>query len=203
MLASGLAMQKLSGITAIVLAGGRSRRMGQDKAWLAYEGRPLVAYQAERLAEIFDDVRISAKDPAPFSAIPFGVIEDGEADFGPIYGLRASIRRSRNAVFALAVDLPRVPGELIRSLASALLAGDELVVAPRAQGKLQGLCAAYSDRALPSVESQIQKGDLSLYQLISHCGGEVWEEAMWRSLARPDVFSPANTPKEYETLHSR
>lgn len=196
-------MSKLSGISAVVLAGGKSRRMGKDKAWLEFEGRPLVEFQAERLASLFEDVCISAKDRTAFAKTRFRIIEDGEEESAPIYGLRAAMRSLATPIFALAVDLPLVPLPLIRELSGALLEGDELLVAPRSQGKVQGLCAAYSNLALPVLEAQIRRGELALHELIARCGGEVWEEAMWRRLAGPEVFTPANTPKEYETLHTR
>jgi molybdopterin-guanine dinucleotide biosynthesis protein A len=196
-------MQKLSGIAAVVLAGGRSRRMGKDKAWLSFEGRPLVEYQTERLAEAFEEVWISAKDSASFSKIPFGVIEDGETEVAPIYGLKASLRRLQKPIFLLAVDLPLVPVALIRSLAAEIVEGDEFVIAPRALGEVQSLCAAYSFRVLPVLDGQLKRGELAVHQLIDRCGGEVWEEAMWRRLASPEAFRPANTPKEFETLHTR
>src|SRR5580765_5386825 len=132
----------IAGVSAVVLAGGRSSRMGRDKAWPEVEGRPLVAWQADRLAGVFDDVRISAKDPRPFAAAGLRVIEDDAAEFAAVRGIRAALAELRRPVFVLAVDLPRFPAVLAGAIAESMLASGAACAAPVAGGYVHGLCAA-------------------------------------------------------------
>jgi molybdopterin-guanine dinucleotide biosynthesis protein A len=108
--------------------------MGRDKAWLEIEGKPLVVWQADRLAGVFDDVRVSAKDARPFAAAGLRVIEDGTADFAAVRGIRAALAELRRPIFVLAVDLPRFPVLLAEAISRSMLASGAPCAAPVAGG---------------------------------------------------------------------
>lgn len=183
-------------MSGVVLAGGRSERMGRDKAWLDFGGRPLIVRQLELLSRVFADVRISAKDPAPFAALGYPVIPDGNGVHAPIFGIAASLRTLGRPVFVLAVDLPEVPEALVRHVARALLDGGAPCIVPRAGGKIQGLCAAYRPSVLAAFERNAALGKLSIFDMVTECGGRIEEEASWSSVAGPEALSNWNRPED-------
>jgi molybdopterin-guanine dinucleotide biosynthesis protein A len=196
-------MPKITAMTGVVLAGGRSRRMGRDKAWLSLRGRPLVSHQAALLAAVFEDVRISAKEIGKLAEFPYPVIPDRDPADAPIFGLRASLQFLRHPIFALAVDMPRVPVPLIQAIAERFLEAEDECLVPRARGKLQTLCGAYGSSLLPRIESHIAAKKLSLHELVAASHSEIWEEAAWSPFAAADDFLGLNTPEDYETVNLR
>jgi len=183
-------------VTAVILAGGRSRRMGRDKAWLDMEGRPLVVRQADRLGEVFDDVVIAAKIAAPFAAHGLRTIEDAEGDFAPIFGIRAALAGLGRPIFALAVDLPRFPPELAGAMARELVEGDLACVAPVADGTVQGLCAAYAPSVLPRMDRAIAESRLAVRDLVAECGGALRDEDFWGRWGGREIFENWNRPED-------
>ncbi len=196
-------MPKIAGMTGVVLAGGRSGRMGRDKAWLSLRGRPLVSHQAALLASVFDDVRISAKDVGRLAEFPYPVIPDRESEGAAIFGLRASLDLVRQPIFALAVDMPRVPVALIQAIADRFLEGTDDCLVPRARGKLQTLCGAYRPTLLPLIQTRIGEKKFSLHELVTASHAEIWEEPDWRAFASTEDFVGLNTPEDYETVNLR
>jgi molybdopterin-guanine dinucleotide biosynthesis protein A len=188
----------ISEMSGVVLAGGESKRMGRDKAWLAYDGKPLIVHQLDRLSRVFSDVRISAKGSEAFSSLPYPVIEDGNGVPAPILGIAASLRALRRPVFVLAVDLPEFPQVLVEHVARRLLAGESPCLVLRAEGKIHGLCAAYRPSVLEAFERNAARGKLSIYDLVSECGGSIEEEDAWGRFAGPEAFANWNRPEDVE-----
>src|SRR5207248_20297 len=103
-------------VTGCVLAGGRSSRMGRDKATLDFGGRTLAARQVERLRAIFERVIASANDPAPFAALGVPVVAD-RGGAGPLAGIAAALAGAETErIFCCAVDMPFVAAPLVRHL---------------------------------------------------------------------------------------
>ena len=108
-------------ITGVVLAGGRSRRMGTDKALLAFADQPLASRVASVLAEVCSEVMIVASDAAALDsiALPPGtrVLADEVAFQGPLGGLATALSEAHNEwVFACGVDMPFLCADVVRLL---------------------------------------------------------------------------------------
>jgi molybdenum cofactor guanylyltransferase len=137
----------------VVLAGGRGRRLGGDKAIVELEGRALVHYPLEALHEICDDVVVVAKRDTllpPLSGIADLWIEPDEPRH-PLVGVAHALGLAvGRPVLVVAVDLPLVDAPTLRAIVAAAPAASaqETVAAPRAYGKLQPLCALYTPGAL-------------------------------------------------------
>lgn len=121
-------------IPGLVLAGGRSSRMGGvDKAFLPFAGRTLIARAIDRLAPQVDRVWISANgDPARFAEFGLDVFADPVEGFaGPLAGVLAGLRAARalgsTRLATVAVDTPFFPSDLVARLAGGAL--DEIAVA--------------------------------------------------------------------------
>jgi molybdopterin-guanine dinucleotide biosynthesis protein A len=123
-------------ISALILAGGPSRRMGRDKSWLTLDGTPLVEYVARRILPLADELIISSNSPErldPFLAalsIPARAVADQAPSQGPLSGISAGLQVARHdLVLVLAVDMPFVQLGLLRYMAG--LAGAYQAVVPQ------------------------------------------------------------------------
>ncbi|MCE9581137.1 MAG: molybdenum cofactor guanylyltransferase [Planctomycetes bacterium] len=134
--------------TAVIFCGGRSARMGTDKAFLDWGGRPLALHVASRLQPHFAEIVISG-DPARYAALGLPCIPDlGGA--GPLAGLYASLFASRTAaIFAVACDMPLVEPRSARALWEHLRGYDAAV--PVSGDSREPLHAFYLKRLLPVI----------------------------------------------------
>lgn len=143
----------------LLLVGGRSRRMGRDKAALEWAGRPLSEHQAATLAASRAWPVIVACRPDQAS-VPDGCarLEDRTEDGGPLAVLAAVWSSTRAAaVTALAVDLPFVPSAFLASLACEAQAAG-LSVVPVCAGRFEPLAAAWHRSAGPALQRAVEDG---------------------------------------------
>ena len=156
-------------ISAAVLAGGQSRRMGTDKALLPLfaGGRPMLGLVLDRLSSVADDVFVVANEQERYA--PFGarVVPDLHPQIGAIGGIQAAISRSAHEhCLVVACDMPFLSLPLLRRLISEPREYDVLVpLIPgesrqRSDGLVfQTLHAIYSKRCLPFIAKQIADGN--------------------------------------------
>lgn len=131
--------------SAVILAGGRSRRMGDDKATLQFAGQPLLQAVAQAVAPLFGELSVSVRAPRPDLSWP--QICDAHVDAGPLAGLCAALGAVPTPwIFAVATDMPFVKPALIELLARRRAGFDAVV--PRVHGHPQPLAAFYSTRCL-------------------------------------------------------
>jgi molybdopterin-guanine dinucleotide biosynthesis protein A len=134
----------------VVLAGGLGRRLGGDKAIVELEGRALVLYPLEALHEVCDDVAVVAKRDTmlpPLRGVADLWIEPDEPRH-PLAGVGHALRLAvGRPVLVVAVDLPLMDAATLRAIAGTDPAG-AAVVAPRVHGRLQPLCALYTQAAM-------------------------------------------------------
>jgi len=139
-------------VYGLVLAGGRSVRMGTDKAWLAYHGRPQAVHAAELLARVCSRVYVSTR-PGMDQGPDLGTaprIEDTFLDLGPLGGILSAQRTHPNAAWlVLACDLPFVTEDTLRRL---LKGRNPLKLATAFQSASDGLpepvCAVYEPKSV-------------------------------------------------------
>jgi len=143
-------------ICAIILAGGNSRRMGQNKALINIGGRPLVEIMARRAAPLADKVFISSNRPELFSFLPFQVVPDICPDQGPLSGLQAVMRKHIFTFYiTLACDLPRLPASLISRMLD-VAEGFDAVIPRTTDGMAHPLAAVYRRTCLPVIEDALR-----------------------------------------------
>jgi len=191
---------------AAVLAGGASQRMGRPKAALPYGAATLLEFQTARLASVFDEVLVVAKNEPGIPIGPARLVLDRNADAGhaAIHGLSRALEEAPDRLFVLAVDLPAVAPALMRAIAEEAERRDAAAVLPSADGRLQPLAGVWRRAALAAARRRIEAGDLSLHGLAEEVGAEVLEEEWWRRFDPSGrAFANLNTLEDYAALRER
>jgi molybdopterin-guanine dinucleotide biosynthesis protein A len=190
--------RKMKSMVAYILAGGRSSRMGADKAFLELAGKPLILRAFEVAREAVPDVKIVG-DPRKFAA--FGpVIEDVYRDRGPLGGIHAALTNSEvewNLI--LAVDLPFVPAQFLKYLLARAESSGATATVPYVAGYFQPLCAVYRKAFVSAAERSlsVKKNKIDpLFREVSLCA--VSEEDISVSGFEASIFRNLNTPEEWQ-----
>lgn len=145
-------------LVGFAVAGGRSERMGRDKALLPWGGTDLLGHALARLGGLTDDVRILCGPRLRYEGRGVPVVVDRIEDAGPIAGILAGLEAAggRAGLF-LGVDLPLVPIPLLAHLAAQASAFDAIVpVSPRGP---EPLCAVYGPACLEPVRRRVDAGE--------------------------------------------
>ncbi len=192
---------RLSDTTGILLAGGQSRRMGQDKRFLELEGQTLLERTLSVLEALFPDVLVVAAEQGPeLSGLRHRVVTDlipGCATLGGLYtGLSLA---SRPRIFAAACDMPFLAAPSILKMAELGETAD--IVMASLQTGLQPMHAFYSKSCLPHLERMARAGQFKVQDLCRVAGLEVRlisEEDLRATDPRFLSFMNVNTPADLE-----
>ncbi len=186
----------ITGVTGAILAGGRSRRMGSNKAVLPFGGRRLIEHALDILRPLFSETLIVADEAAPYAGLGVPVRVDALRDKGPVEGIRTALASSSHPrTFCLACDMPLAKPAAIALLCR--LAPEFDVVVPRTAAGYEPLHAVYSRSCLPHLERLLRGGRLRVDELFSAVRVRRVEVGELRRLD-PDLtgFFNVNTPEE-------
>jgi molybdenum cofactor guanylyltransferase len=190
-------MDPQSDVASFILAGGRSTRMGTDKAFVTFEGRTLLARAINVARSVTSDVRIVG-DPVKFS--PFAaVVEDIVPGCGPLAGIHAALRASPAEFnLILAVDMPFVSPALLRFLISrARDSAAATVTVPRSARGWQPLCAVYRPKFADAAEKALHAGRYKIDALFTPLETQAIEEQdLEQAGFSATMFRNLNTPEE-------
>jgi molybdopterin-guanine dinucleotide biosynthesis protein A len=168
-------------LTGLILAGGRSVRMGQDKATLTFEGEPLLARVARLLGDVCDEILVASGDGTRLEAFGLKEVPDAVPDAGPLGGLVAGIEHASNPlVAAVAVDMPFVSAPLVRAMASLWEAEDAIV--PVSGRGPEPLHAVYARQAAVPLRLCLADGTLALRRALDALRVRLVDEVAWREL---------------------
>ena len=196
---------------AVVLAGGRSSRMGPSKALLDWHGRTAVAHAVEVVGEGVGGgpvcvVRAPGQELPTLDAI---VADDAVAHRGPLGGLHAgltAVAGQVEVVFACGVDTPLLAPAFVRAVCGSLRDGDAAVV-PVIDGRAQPLLAAYRTAIAPQLQALLDRGAFGLRDISGTCAVRELSEHELLADAELAAVDPrlrsaanANTPEEWAAL---
>lgn len=153
------ASQSGSGASAVVLAGGQSRRLGQDKSLLILDGQPLLLRTLDRLAGLSDDLIVVANDPGRYAhlQLPARLVPDERPGVGSLMGIYSGLSVARYGhALVVACDMPFLNVPLARYLLS-LRPGYDVVI-PHSGDGLEPLHAVYGRSCLPAIEQVLAQG---------------------------------------------
>lgn len=178
-------MDQTSGAAAIILAGGKSTRLGRDKASELLLGRPLLQRVIDRLAGLVDEyVIVSAVgQELPQVVVPVApsVVEDIYPETGPLGGIYTGLKAARAPVgLAVACDMPLLQRPLVAELLR--LAPEYDVVLPVADDFPQTLCAVYAKACLEPMRRQIEAGKYRITGFFADVRTRLLGPEEWRDL---------------------
>jgi len=155
--------------SAVILAGGKSSRMGQDKAFLEMGGRKLLDRQLDTLvAAGAEEIFISGRAGVDYSAFGCRVLNDQIPDAGPLAGIHAALSVSRQPLLlVLAVDLPEMNAMFLRRLLMASASGGGVI--SRLGDKVEPLAAFYPLAALIIAGRMIAQKQFAVRDLAEAC----------------------------------
>jgi molybdopterin-guanine dinucleotide biosynthesis protein A len=188
----------------VILAGGRSRRMGRNKALMRLGDAAIIEHVIRLMRRVTADVLIISNTPDLYQPFGLPVYTDIITEAGALSGLHAGLTYARyDAVVCVGCDMPLLQPELLSYLVE--IAGEYDAVVPyineadEAAPIFQTLSAVYSKRCLPVVNQMLAEGELRLHALYKRISVRTVSPEEWR------VFDPhglsffnINTPEDFE-----
>lgn len=183
-------------VAGFVLAGGRSCRMGQDKALLEWRSGTLVEKLAECVKEAAGNVALIGS-PELYSGLGFDCLADVRPGQGPLAGIETALASGRGALNLIAAcDMPGLEVQWLKMLLlEADESGAECVATRDGRGQLHPLCAVYRDTCLAKVQAALEAGRLKALDLLDELDPVVLEteQMLWN----------VNTPEEWRAWQTQ
>lgn len=149
----------LKEIKGIILSGGQSSRMGEDKALMKMGDKTIIEIIIDKIQPFCETITISADDLDRYSKFGYKVVPDKYKNSGPLAGIYSSLLESNSEKnFIISCDLPLVSEEVIERLMNSN--SDKEIILPVTNGKYQQLCGVYSRAVLEKAEMILRKGEM-------------------------------------------
>lgn len=187
-------------MTAAILCGGKSSRMGRSKSFLPFGGKTMIEHRFHSMKELFAEVVIVANDPDAYSQLSTDVVKDIIPNRGPLVGILSALLVSEfEHTFVIACDMPLVDNKLMRAMAQERHGTDVLVLS-HAEG-VEPLCGIYSKRCIEPLEESIFEGTLKAMDFLAEINAKLFafEESAAATESLPPYFN-VNTPQDYSEL---
>ena len=189
---------KIAGVTATILAGGTSSRMGTNKALLKVDGSPIITRTYQTLASLFHEVIIVTNAPEEYAFLPCRKVPDIFPGIGSIGGLHSALAHSSTErTFVTACDMPFVESDTIRYLCELQQSGYDAVI-PYSAGGQEPLHAVYSAKCRDLFETAIKGNERKILDILTRMNTRLvpWEEIQGIS-GSVRSFLNVNTPAEF------
>lgn len=186
----------LKAMTGIILAGGKSVRMGRDKAYMEVAGQPQLVRLVEALRPVFGNIIVSANAPCPYRWPRVKIVPDIDPGCGPLAGIYSALAASGSFYnFVVACDMPCVNIDLVGYMYS-LSRGFDAVVPYLKKGP-ESLFAVYAKSCLGAMEEMLAKGERRVQMLLEKVKMRQVSEKEIRLFGSPDgIFANMNTPRD-------
>jgi molybdopterin-guanine dinucleotide biosynthesis protein A len=150
--------------TGIILAGGKSSRMGTEKGLVLYKGKPLISYALDVLNQLCDEILISANNKS-YDHMGYKVIPDSYPGIGPMGGIHSCLLESKNRInLVISCDMPFITADIYQHLLSQ--AGDSWICVPWYEDNhYEPLCGLYLKDCLPDMKQFIDQRNFKLPDL--------------------------------------
>ncbi len=197
-------------VTGILMAGGKSTRMGRNKALLTLNGKTMAERGITLLTELFPTIAVNSNSPELFASLGVPVFPDLMPDAGPLSGIHAALSYvAAGKVFVLGCDIPLMTADVIRAIVE--FPADNPVVIARGDGYLQPLCGLYDTRIAGTVAHMIEQRN-PMNEMQQSCGLLDLTHRVATTIIpieevcptyRPGTFFNMNRPEEYREILER
>lgn len=191
-------------VTGVLLAGGKSRRMGEDKRYLVVGEQTLLERGLVVLRSIFQEVLVVIAQDSPPLDVAARVVRDLVPDCGSLGGLYTGLTQATApCIFVVACDMPFLDQAVIAQFTSRRATAD--IVMAKLAARLHPMHALYGKRCLPALEQMIRARQLKIQEMVSHASLRV------RYVTEADLltldpsgrsFQNVNTPADLEVARS-
>ncbi len=191
--------QSNSSIGCAILAGGKSSRMGQDKALLTYDNTSFIQKLCEEL-DFFEEKYIARGSNPDCMQKDWTRVDDIYAERGPIGGIHAVLSTcTAGAMFFASCDMPLLQRGLVEKICGLLEEETDAVIAVSADGRIHPLCGVYRKSVTALLEQQILSGNHRLMKALEQLQVVYLKLSEQESLLLQNI----NTQEEYELLLRR
>lgn len=164
-------------MTGLVLAGGRSRRMGRDKALIEVAGNALILRVGRVVERVCDRVLVASGAGQRYE-VGWEQVPDVAPDAGPLAGILAGLEAAdTDLVAVVAVDMPYANSQVLQLMAGEWMG--EAAVIPLVDERIQPLHGVYATAAAPSFRRLVEDGKRSVVPALSEVGARVVGEEIW------------------------
>jgi molybdopterin-guanine dinucleotide biosynthesis protein A len=186
--------------SAVILAGGKSSRMGRPKADLKFEAASMLDYIVSEMTRVFNELIVMVAEERfyPWEGYGARAVADRAPYRGPVAALAQALREIRfDRAFVCSCDVPFVNGDLARKFCDML--GDHDALVPEVNGKLQMLHAVYRKDCAKVLASMRKAGENRLHAIVNFANVRIMLEDEIRAL-HPEMLSffNVNTPEDYQ-----
>lgn len=184
---------------AIILAGGKSSRIGQNKAFLKFANSTLIEHLIDKMQEITKEIVLVTNQPELYADFQVKCITDEIKGKGPLGGLHAGLKSSKAWLnFVVACDMPFINPELISYMFEYTKGYD--VVVPYVNNKLEPLHAIYSKQCIIPIEKCLVNDQRKLISFYAQVRVKYLTERYLSHFNLAQVFYNINTPDDYQKL---
>jgi molybdopterin-guanine dinucleotide biosynthesis protein A len=187
---------RLKGITGIILAGGKSRRYGLNKALVEINGVRLIERVIRVMESIFEHLIIITNTPHDYAYLKLPMHEDLIKDLGPLGGILTGLEAiSDDAGFVVACDMPFLNADLVRYMVD--MRDDYYAVVPKITWKIEALHALYDKKCLPAIRELIGSQEFQAIKFFDRIRVRyVGEDEIRASDPHLRSFINVNSPRE-------
>jgi len=186
-------------ISGVILAGGKSRRFGSNKALIEVQGMPLVQFMFNQLRFLVENVSINSNTPEEFRFLELPIYPDLIKDKGPIGGIHSALENSfSQLVFVTPCDLPHFSFKLLPVLAGSI--GDADAICFTKAHKIEPLPALFQRNSISKLIQFMKLGDNSVHSFLDFCDTSYLPIESYSDILNPAMLSNCNTRKDYEKL---
>ena len=190
--------------TAIIIAGGKSTRMGFDKAFMRIGHSPCIEIIVKKLKRHFNEIIIVTDEKNKYSLTDVTITQDKIKNAGPLGGLHAGLKESNSIYnYLIACDMPVISDKLITYMKEILILKPQIIACEN-KGFIEPFHAVYSKQLTSKIEEEIKKNEYSLYSLMLKSNTEIIGYNIIKKICEnSNIFTNLNTRQELEQFRSK
>jgi molybdenum cofactor guanylyltransferase len=187
-------------LTGIILSGGKSSRLGEEKGLAGFNGKPLVSYAIDVLKPLCGKLVISANNQLKeYAKFGYEIVQDEFKGIGPMGGILTCLKKSESRFnLILSCDTPFVSTALFDYLLKE--AEHYQIVVPSHDGFIEPLCAIYATNVLWELQHSVESGNFKMHDFFKKADLKAIDITPDLPFYSDDLFVNINTPKELKGL---